>query len=144
MECDCRLAESPHHKPGEITTSAMLCAIRQSDKLTVTAFSQAKSNAPFVCPVCRGTVIQRRGTEPYSRRGIFLRWLAQWDPSLDSGRYSSSVWERWLHAAYLGRIYYWKEGLTVIPYHMAPYSTYVEESSWYSSSGDEMSAGGYE
>ena len=88
------------------------------------------------------TIVHR--TEEYTRKGIFLLWLAQWDPSLDSKRYSPSVWERWLHAAYLGRIYYWTEGLTVIPYHMAPYSTCVEESHWYSSSGDEMSAGGYE
>lgn len=206
----------------------MLCAIRQSDKVTVTAYSQPKSNAPFACPVCADTVILRKGTqrihhfahkppvtctygigeteahrrcksdiyerllhapnvknaalerylttvrpdisarisgapvaievqisalsietiirrtEEYTRKGIFLLWLAQWDPSLDSERYSPSVWERWLHAAYLGRIYYWTEGLSVVPYHMAAYTTYVEESHWYSSSGDEMSAGGYE
>lgn len=206
----------------------MLCAIRQSDKVTVTAHSQPKSSAPFACPVCADTVVLRKGTqrihhfahkppvsctygvgeteahrrcksaiyenflrttnvknaalerylttvrpdisarissvpvaievqisalpietiirrtEEYTRKGIFLLWLAQWDPSLDSGRYSPSVWERWLHAAYLGRIYYWTEGLSVIPYHMATYSTYVESSHWYSSNGDEMRAGGYE
>lgn len=82
------------------------------------------------------TVIHR--TQEYTRRGIYILWLAQWRPSLDSGRYSPSMWERWLHAAYLGRIYYWKEGLSVIPYHMAPYSTYVEEKEW----GSE-SSGGY-
>ena len=206
----------------------MLCAIRKSDNLTVTADSQAKLNEPFTCPVCTDTVILRKGTkrihhfahkppvtctygageteahrrcksaiyegliqhpsakkaalerylktvrpdvsayisgipvaievqisslsietivrrtEEYTRKGIYLLWLAQWNPALDSQRYSPSVWERWLHAAYLGRIYYWIEGLTVVPYRMAPYSTYVKESNWYSSSGDEMSSGGYE
>jgi competence protein CoiA len=82
------------------------------------------------------TLIHR--TQEYTRRGICILWLAQWDPSLDSGRYSPSLWERWLHAAYIGRIYYWKEGLSVIPYHMAPFSTYVEEREWRSES-----SGGY-
>ncbi|MEK7829821.1 MAG: competence protein CoiA family protein [Acidobacteriota bacterium] len=88
------------------------------------------------------TIIHR--TQEYTRKGIYLLWLAQWDPSLDSDRYSPSAWERWLHAAYLGRIYYWAEGLLVIPYHMAPYSIYVEENEWYSSEGERLSAGGYE
>jgi competence protein CoiA len=82
------------------------------------------------------TVVHR--TQEYTRRGIYILWLAQWDPSLDSGQYSPSLWERWLHAAYLGRIYYWKEGLSVIPYHMAPFLSYVEEREWRSES-----SGGY-
>ena len=88
------------------------------------------------------TIIHR--TQEYSRKGIFLLWLAQWNSSLDTERYSPKLWERWLHAAYLGRIYYWIGGLSVVSYHMAPYMNYVEESQWYSPDGEEMNAGGYE
>lgn len=205
----------------------MLCAIRQSDKATVMAHSQAKADAPFVCPICADTVVLRKGTvrihhfahkppvtctygageteshrrcktaiyegllqesnvkkaqleryletvrpdvsawisgipvaievqisalsletvihrtQEYTKKGIYLLWIAQRDSALDSGCYSPRAWERWLHAAYLGRIYYWTEGLSVVSYHMAPYTIYVEGREWYSSEGEEMSAGGF-
>ena len=63
--------------------------------------------------------ISRRTVE-YERRGIYVLWLAQWTPKLDSGRYTPKPWERWLHAAYFGRVYYWLEGTTIAPYHFEP------------------------
>src|SRR5882724_9561751 len=65
------------------------------------------------------TMIHR--TQTYARRGIYLLWLTQWTPELDgSNRYSPTSWERWLHAAYFGRVYYWLGGTTVVPYHFDP------------------------
>ena len=45
-----------------------------------------------------------RRTKEYTRRGIYVLWLARWKPALDSGRYTPKPWERWLHAAYFGRV----------------------------------------
>ena len=33
-----------------------------------------------------------------------------WTPSLDAKRYTPRQWEKWIHAAYFGRMYYWLEG----------------------------------
>lgn len=88
------------------------------------------------------TIIRR--TTEYTRKGVYLLWLPQWTSDLDVHRYSPRVWERWIHAAYFGRIYYWLEGLLVVSYHFAPYYTFVEETSWYGEGGEEMSAGGFD
>jgi competence protein CoiA len=60
-------------------------------------------------------------TAEYARKGIYVLWLAQWTPYLDAERYSPRLWEKWIHAAYFGRVYYWTEGLCVVPYRFLPY-----------------------
>ncbi len=85
-----------------------------------------------------------RRTEHYARKKIYVLWVAQWTPSLDtSERYSPRVWEKWCHAAYFGRVYYWKAGRTVVPYHFDSCLLDVPLSEWHDENGDEMSAGGY-
>jgi len=59
------------------------------------------------------TIIQR--TIRYAQNGNYVLWLLRWTRALDAPRYAPKVWERWIHAAYLGRAYYWTEGLTVVP-----------------------------
>jgi competence protein CoiA len=85
-----------------------------------------------------------RRTEEYGRRGIAVLWLLQWMPHLDTERYSPRRFERWVHAAYFGRAYFWLEDLTVIPYRFAPHSLHVKSSSWYDQNGNAKSAGGYD
>lgn len=87
------------------------------------------------------TVIHR--TEEYARRGIYLLWLAQWTPGLDSRRYNPKPWERWVHAAYFGRVYYWLGGTQVAPYHFEPFKVRVQKHSWRGPGGRKMTAGGY-
>jgi competence protein CoiA len=82
-------------------------------------------------------------TSEYARKGIYVLWLAQWTPYLDGQRYSPRLWEKWVHAAYFGRVYYWVEGLTIVPYRFDPHFSRVPENYWYSESGKEMRAGGY-
>ena len=60
-------------------------------------------------------------TSEYARKGIYVLWLAQWTPYLDAERYSPRLWEKWVHACYFGRVYYWKEGLCVLPYRFEPH-----------------------
>ena len=52
-------------------------------------------------------------------------------------------WEKYFHAMYYGRLYYWQNGLLATPYHFNTFQIYVEEREWYDEYGDEQYAGGY-
>jgi 8-oxo-dGTP pyrophosphatase MutT (NUDIX family) len=83
-----------------------------------------------------------RRTIEYAQNGMYVLWLLQWTPRLDAKRYTPRHWERWIHAAYFGRVYYWVEGLTVVSYHFDPHFRSVPKKSWYSEDGEKMTAGG--
>jgi competence protein CoiA len=87
------------------------------------------------------TITQR--TIDYAQRGIYVLWLLQWTPELDGKRYTPRLWEKWIHAAYFGRVYYWTEGLTVVSYRFDSAFSTVPNTSWYSAKGKKMTAGGY-
>lgn len=87
------------------------------------------------------TIMQR--TIDYARKGIYVLWLLLWTPELDSPRYNPATWEKWIHAAYFGRVYYWQSGLSIIPYSFEPTLKSVPKTTWYSASGRKMTAGGY-
>lgn len=84
-----------------------------------------------------------RRTIDYSRNGIYVLWLLQWTSALDSPPYAPKLWEKWVHAAYFGRVYYWLEGLTVVSYRFDPYFKTIPKTSWYSKTGKKMITGGY-
>ena len=84
-----------------------------------------------------------RRTKEYTRRGIYVLWLARWRPALDSGRYSPKPWERWLHAAYFGRGYYWRGQTTVVPYHFDPGHVHAPARTWFDPRGNKKSSRGY-
>jgi competence protein CoiA len=87
------------------------------------------------------TIAQR--TMEYARKGIYVLWLLQWTPKLDAQRYTPRLWEKWIHAAYFGRVYYWTEGLSIVSYHFDPHLKSVPQKSWYSPKGKKITAGGY-
>lgn len=82
-------------------------------------------------------------TQRYYELGIHVLWIAIFHEKLNNERYSPKAWEKWCHAAYFGRVYYWVTGLTILPVHFAEYQLYVEPSSWYESGGYERSGGDY-
>jgi len=86
--------------------------------------------------------IMRRTIE-YAREGIYVLWLLPWTPKLESERYTPQHWERWIHAAYFGRVYYWLRGLSVVSYRFEANYKVVPRKTWYSTGGEEMSGGGY-
>ena len=65
-------------------------------------------------------------TREYAKKGIYVLWLALYQAALEEKRYSPRVWERWVHAAYFGRAYYWVQGLEAIPYHLGECIEFVE------------------
>jgi competence protein CoiA len=87
------------------------------------------------------TIMSR--TIEYFRKGIHVLWLLQWTPKLDAQRYTPKIWEKWIHAAYFGQVYYWIEGLTVAGYRFEPSYKTVPKRTWYSTTGRKRTAGGY-
>lgn len=104
------------------------------------------NNVPVAIEIQRSNltvnkIIER--TVKYKKLGIHVLWLALFNEKLEGDKYKPKAWEKWCHATYYGRVYYWLEGLTVVPVHFAEYKTYVEPSTWYETGGEECSAGGY-
>src|ERR1051325_9841204 len=87
------------------------------------------------------TIMSR--TIEYSRKGIYVLWLLQWTPKLDAPRYAPTIWEKWIHTAYFGGVYYWIEGLTVVRYRFEPSFKTVPRKSWRSGRGKKITVGGY-
>jgi competence protein CoiA len=86
--------------------------------------------------------IRHRTTE-YARKGIYVLWLLPWTPDLADERYAPKLWEKWIHAAYFGRVYYWIEGLKIVSYRFEPHLQSVPKQSWYPANGEKMTGGGY-
>jgi competence protein CoiA len=86
--------------------------------------------------------IQERTIE-YFREGVYVLWLLQWTPALDSPRYTPAHWEKWIHALYFGQAYYWLEGSTVASYSFEPHFKTVPKRSWFSPDGKKLTAGGH-
>lgn len=87
------------------------------------------------------TIMER--TIEYHRKGIYVLWLLLWTPKLDAKRYAPELWEKWLHACYFGRVYYWTHGLSVVSYQFEPSFQAVPKKSWFSKDGKRMTGGGY-
>jgi competence protein CoiA len=82
-------------------------------------------------------------TIEYARKGIYVLWLLPWTSELDRPRYAPSNWERWIHATYFGRVYYWIEDLKVVPYRFESDFVSVPRRSWYGPGGSRQVGGGY-
>jgi competence protein CoiA len=85
----------------------------------------------------------KRRTMEYTRKGIYVLWLLPWTPALADKRYTPKLWEKWIHAAYFGRVYYWVERLSIVPYQFEPKHKTVPQKTWYSKDGKKMTGGGY-
>lgn len=82
-------------------------------------------------------------TMNYQQLGIAVLWIGLPRTEIFTTKYNPQAWERWCHAAYYGRVYYWQDGQCLRPVHFSPYKIYVEERTYYDVSGDEMVGGGY-
>jgi competence protein CoiA len=78
----------------------------------------------------------------YHRKGIYVLWLLQWTAVFDAPRFRPKVWQRWIHAAYFGRVYCWVKGLEVVSYSFEPSLKSIPKRSWWKN-GKRASAGGF-
>jgi len=105
------------------------------------------SNVPVALEIQRSSLsvneITQR-TENYRQLGIAVLWIALNRPELDATRYSPNAWEKWCHAAYFGRVYYWFGGQSLRPTHFDAFTLHVASTEWFESGGEHRSAGGYD
>lgn len=82
-------------------------------------------------------------TQEYRRRGIAVLWILEWTPKIEGLHFTPRPFERWLHATYFGRVYYWKAGLEIIPYQFQPRHIHVEPRTWFDKKGRQQRSGGF-
>lgn len=68
-------------------------------------------------------------TKAYARRNIAVLWMPLFLMELLESRYAPKGWERYLHAMYYGKVYYWFEGLLLQP---VKFGTCLLEPDWWS------------
>jgi competence protein CoiA len=154
LACTLSSGESDLHRRCKL---AIFQALQKQSPVSDLALERSLGTVrPDVFAVIRGTpvaievqisslsldIIMRR-TIDYAQRGIYVLWLLQWTPRLAARRYTPELWEKWVHAAYFGRVYYWLKGLTVASYHFEASFRKVPLKSWYAPGGKKMTAGGY-
>lgn len=82
-------------------------------------------------------------TARYHALGVFVLWLALFDDRLNEALYAPRPWELWLHAACLGRVYYWRDGLQIQPVSFRPVVRQSAFHTWYvSGDGEPRQSGG--
>lgn len=154
VNCDYTIGETNAHRACKVAIyEGLLKMPRISEVALERPFGVARPDVSAVIEGVRvGIEVQvsslsmemiSRRTAEYAQMGIYVLWVCQWGPELDAIRYSPSLWEKWLHAAYFGRVYYWMEGLSVASYRFDPYVRRVPAKTWYSRDGKRMTGGGY-
>jgi competence protein CoiA len=79
----------------------------------------------------------------YHRKGIEVLWVGLPTPELETDKYSPNAWEKWCHAAYYGRVYFWEQSQVLVPIHFDSYMIEVPYTFWHEQ-GEAHSAGGYD
>src|SRR6266699_6573374 len=64
-----------------------------------------------------------RQTQIYTAKGLHVLWILPSRETLVEGtKYATSLLERYLHALYFGKVYYWVSDDLVVPIHFEKYS----------------------
>lgn len=87
----------------------------------------------------------------YRSLGIYPLWIIPngspgliWHQGQKERVYRIKEWEKYLHAMYYGRLYYWKGGLSVSLYHFDKFRVWVESKEWFDNEdGEYREEGGY-
>ncbi len=62
-------------------------------------------------------------TRCYTAKNIWLLWTTPYHSNISGlTSYNTSVWERYLHALYFGKVYYWLGGASLLPVRFEPYA----------------------
>jgi competence protein CoiA len=62
-------------------------------------------------------------TRCYANKNIWVLWTIPYHNTISGFvPYNTRVWERYLHALYFGRVYYWLGGARLLPVHFEPYA----------------------
>ena len=151
LACKFNDGESEAHRYCKLEIYEAL--LRERDVYDAMMERQLGSNRPDVSAYINGVPVAievqisslsletiMRRTIAYHQKGIYVLWLLQWKPELDAGRYTPRIWEKWIHATYFGRAYYWTQGLEVVSYTFEPSLRSVPQKTWYTKEGRKMTS----
>ena len=86
-------------------------------------------------------------SETYTKQGIPILWIVPLTEDLGSQPFRPRLYERYLHAMYFGRVYYWRPGFgtQILPVHYGVTERHIPYSEWYDKEAEEeREAGGYD
>ena len=93
-----------------------------------------------VTPISVGTICRRVRT--YTEQGIALLWVLPCNEALIGGeRYRPTRWERYLHALYRGKLFYWSPEQRLQPVSYRDLTTAGEPFTWYQDKREWIAAG---
>lgn len=79
--------------------------------------------------------IERR-TSVYHTLNVHVLWVIPWPKKLvGGGRYQPRETERYLHTLYYGRVFFWQDGIGLIPVQFESYIIERESREWYIEGG---------
>lgn len=154
LACDRALNESEQHRTCKLE---IYRALQNQPGVTDLALERPFEHfRPDIYAAIRGTPVAieiqissisveaiRARTIAYHQKGIYVLWILIWKPELDRVRYTPTVWEKWIHALYFGRVFYWLHGLEVAEYRFNPALKFVPKKTWIGQDGKLRKAGGY-
>jgi competence protein CoiA len=155
VTCEYGVGESENHRTSKLAIYQSLKSFNDVTKLKLerglqtirpdVSFKFQDAFVAFELQISSLTVesIIRRTVDYGKKPPIALLWIPQWTGRLAKAFYAPSAWERWLHAVYFGQVYYWKNGLKVVPCHFGECYLWKRGRSWHTNEGDERRAGGY-
>lgn len=132
VTCEYGTGESEEHRRAKLAIyesllthpRVMKCEIERNLGTVRPDISAYIDNVPVAIEVQLSSLSLDRiayRTAEYARLGIYVLWLPLYATALKGELYQPRPWERWLHAAYFGRVYYWLEGLQIMPVHFRDY-----------------------
>jgi len=132
VTCEYGTGESEEHRRAKLAIYESLrtsnrvtkCEIERNLGTVRPDISAYINNVPVAIEVQLSSLSLERiryRTAEYARRRIYVLWLPLYMTALKGELYQPRPWERWLHAAYFGRVYYWLEGLQIMPVHFRDY-----------------------
>lgn len=63
----------------------------------------------------------------YIQNKTYLLWILPYNPGVYKDKYSPKIYEKWIHAVYFGRVYYWWGEGRVLPVHYNSYYLWRSE-----------------
>lgn len=152
-DCLRSLGESALHRDCK---QAIFCALQAAEGVAgVELEKDIGSNVADVFALIRGVpvaveiqrselpieVLERR-TLTYHAQQVHVLWVALAGEEIAFTPYSPRAWERWCHATYGGRVYYWTQGDVLQPVHFDAHWLHTPEFTTRDAQGQPMTVGG--
>lgn len=141
---------SEKHPEGKWEVERPIYGNREKGTKTVVPdISGRINNIPIAIEVQKSTYTLGKikdKTEQYYKWGIYVLWIIPLREDLGNDGFRPRLFEKYLHAMYYGRAYYWipTKPNKLLPVHFSYSARYIEPTSFFDENGEEQNYdGGY-